>query len=397
MNTAGSNVVGGVRQSVARTSKIKLTGAVLSFVLATATVAARAEPGVTADRILIGQAASTTSPVVGGSVKEQIAGANVYFSMVNAKGGIYGRKIELKVVDDDFNPKKTPVVVKQLIDVDKVFALFMIRGAAHVEACLPILAKDRVPLVAPSTGAITLHRPVQRYVFNVRAKFQDEVSRAINQMATTGITSMGMFYADDSFGQDALDGFKTAMNARGLQPSLVQPFKRPMTDISANVQAFLKAAPQAVFVIGTGGEAVKFIKEMKKGGSTSQFITLSTNAAQSFINALGPDGRGVIITQVVPATSSGGMSIVHEYELMAKEQGVRTTDAGMEGFMGAKVLVEGLRRAGRDLTRERLVNALETFNGYDLGGIVISYGPTDHTGSDFVEMSIISEGGKVIR
>lgn len=372
--------------------------AVLSLVVAMQAGAARAEPGVTANRILIGQAASTTSSIVGGSVKEQIAGANVYFNFINSKGGVYGRKIELKVEDDNFDPKKTPEVVKQLINVDKVFALFMIRGAAHVEACMPIIEQERVPLIAPSTGAISLHRPVHRYIFNVRAKFQDEVARAVNQMATTGITNIGMFYANDSFGQDVLDGFNTSMAARGLKPALVQGFKRPMpADIGANVQAFLKTEAQAVFVIGTGGEAVRFIKEMKKAGSTSQFITLSTNAAQSFINALGPDGRGVIITQVVPGTSTGGMPIVREYSQLAKEQGVPDTSAGMEGFMGAKVLVEGLRRAGRDLTREKLVNALDTLSGYDLGGIVISYGPTDHSGSDFVEMSIISTGGKVIR
>lgn len=368
----------------------------LAATLGWAAHTARAEPGVTRNTIRIGQSAGVTGPVAG-SVKEQIAGAQVYLRTVNASGGVAGRRIELVTYDDGFDAKRTPDNVRKLLDEDKVFALFMVRGTPQNESILPIIAAQKVPLIAPLTGAITLHRPVNRYVFNVRAKYQDEVARAINHLATSGMSRIGIFYANDGFGQDVLEGYSTALQARGVQPAATVNFARPMGDISQGVAAMHKANPQAVLVIGSGSEAARIIRELRRAGSEAQFVTLSNNAADAFIRELGDDARGLIITQVVPGTNSSQMTLASEYRSLAKQQGVETSNAGMEGFMSAKVLVEGLRRAGPDLTRERLVAALEGMRDYDLGGILISYSAARHTGSSFVEMSIVSSTGKLIR
>lgn len=368
----------------------------LAATLGWAAHTARAEPGVTRNTIRIGQSAGVTGPVAG-SVKEQIAGAQVYLRTVNASGGVAGRRIELVTYDDGFDAKRTPDNVRKLLDEDKVFALFMVRGTPQNESILPIIAAQKVPLIAPLTGAITLHRPVNRYVFNVRAKYQDEVARAINHLATSGMSRIGIFYANDGFGQDVLEGYSTALQARGVQPAATVNFARPMGDISQGVAAMHKANPQAVLVIGSGSEAARIIRELRRAGSEAQFVTLSNNAADAFIRELGDDARGLIITQVVPGTNSSQMTLASEYRSLAKQQGVETSNAGMEGFMSAKVLVEGLRRAGADLTRERLVAALEGMRDYDLGGILISYSAARHTGSSFVEMSIVSSTGKLIR
>ncbi|MBY4733145.1 ABC transporter substrate-binding protein [Cupriavidus pauculus] len=357
---------------------------------------ALAEPGIGKSTIRIGQSAGVSGPVAG-SVKEQIAGAQVYLNHVNANGGLAGRKIELLTYDDGFDAKRTPDNVRKLIGEDKVFALFMVRGTPQNESILPIIGAEKVPLIAPLTGAITLHRPVNRYVFNVRAKYQDEVARAINHLATSGMSRIAIFYANDGFGQDVFEGFNTALQARGVQPAGAASFNRPMGDISQGVATVNKANPQAVMVIGSGSEAARIIREMKKAGSAAQFVTLSNNAADSFIKELGDDGKGLIITQVVPGMNSSQMSIASEYRGMAKAQKVEPSNAGMEGFMSAKVLVEGLRRAGPEPTREKLIAALENLRDYDLGGILISYSPTRHTGSSFVEMSIVSSTGKLIR
>jgi len=357
---------------------------------------ALAEPGIGKSTIRIGQSAGVSGPVAG-SVKEQIAGAQVYLNHVNANGGVAGRKIELLTYDDGFDAKRTPDNVRKLIGEDKVFALFMVRGTPQNESSLPIIGAEKVPLIAPLTGAITLHRPVNRYVFNVRAKYQDEVARAINHLATSGMSRIAIFYANDGFGQDVFEGFNTALQARGVQPAGAASFNRPMGDISQGVATVNKANPQAVMVIGSGSEAARIIREMKKAGSAAQFVTLSNNAADSFIKELGDDGKGLIITQVVPGMNSSQMSIASEYRGMAKAQKVEPSNAGMEGFMSAKVLVEGLRRAGPEPTREKLIASLENLRDYDLGGILISYSPTRHTGSSFVEMSIVSSTGKLIR
>ncbi|MBU66163.1 MAG: ABC transporter permease [Cupriavidus sp.] len=361
-----------------------------------APMTALAEPGIGKSTIRIGQSAGVSGPVAG-SVKEQIAGAQVYLNHVNANGGVAGRKIELLTYDDGFDAKRTPDNVRKLIGEDKVFALFMVRGTPQNESILPIIGAEKVPLIAPLTGAITLHRPVNRYVFNVRAKYQDEVARAINHLATSGMSRIAIFYANDGFGQDVFEGFNTALQARGVQPAGAASFNRPMGDISQGVATVNKANPQSVMVIGSGSEAARIIREMKKAGSAAQFVTLSNNAADSFIKELGDDGKGLIITQVVPGMNSSQMSIASEYRGMAKAQKVEPSNAGMEGFMSAKVLVEGLRRAGPEPTREKLIAALENLRDYDLGGILISYSPTRHTGSSFVEMSIVSSTGKLIR
>ncbi|EYS93693.1 ABC transporter permease [Cupriavidus sp. SK-4] len=368
----------------------------LAATLGWAAQTALAEPGVTRNTIRIGQSAGVTGPVAG-SVKEQIAGAQVYLRTINANGGVAGRRIELVTHDDGFDAKRTPDNVRKLIDEDKVFALFMVRGTPQNESILPIIAAQKVPLVAPLTGAITLHRPVNRYVFNVRAKYQDEVARAINHLATSGMSRIGIFYANDGFGRDVLEGYNAALQARGVQPAATASFARPMGDITQSVAAMNKANPQAVLVIGSGSEAARIIRELRGAGSEAQFVTLSNNAADSFIRELGNDARGLIITQVVPGTNSSQMTLASEYRSLAKQQGVEPSNAGMEGFMSAKVLVEGLRRAGPDLTRERLVTALEGMRDYDLGGILISYSAERHTGSSFVEMSIVSSTGKLIR
>jgi ABC-type branched-subunit amino acid transport system substrate-binding protein len=368
----------------------------LAATLGWAAQTALAETGVTRNTIRIGQSAGITGPVAG-SVKEQIAGAQVYLRTINASGGVAGRRIELVTHDDGFDAKRTPDNVRKLIDEDKVFALFMVRGTPQNESILPIIAAQKVPLVAPLTGAITLHRPVNRYVFNVRAKYQDEVARAINHLATSGMSRIGIFYANDGFGRDVLEGYSAALQARGVQPAATASFARPMGDITQSVAAMNKANPQAVLVIGSGSEAARIIRELRRAGSEAQFVTLSNNAADSFIRELGADARGLIITQVVPGTNSSQMTLASEYRSLAKQQGVEPSNAGMEGFMSAKVLVEGLRRAGPDLTRERLVTALEGMRDYDLGGILISYSAERHTGSSFVEMSIVSSTGKLIR
>lgn len=373
-----------------------IAGGMLAAALGWVAPTACAEPGVTKTSIRIGQSAGVTGPVAG-SVKEQIAGAQVYLKTVNANGGVGGRRIELVTYDDGFDAKRTPDNVRKLIQDDKVFALFMVRGTPQNESILPIIAAEKVPLVAPLTGAITLHRPVNRYVFNVRAKYQDEVARAINHLSTSGMNRIAIFYASDGFGQDVFEGFSTALQARGTQPAASANFARPMGDISQGVASVNKAKPQAVLVIGSGSEAARIIRELRKAGSEAQFVTLSNNAADSFIKELGEDARGLIITQVVPGTNSSQMTLASEYRSMARQQGIEPTNAGMEGFMSAKVLVEGLRRAGSDLTRERLINALEAMRDYDLGGILISYSPQRHTGSSFVEMSIVSSTGKLIR
>lgn len=346
--------------------------------------------------IRIGQSAGLTGPVAG-VVGEQITGAQVYLNSVNAKGGVAARKIELITYDDGFDAKRTAANVQTLVREDKVLALFMIRGTSQAESALPILTEAKVPLVAPLTGAESMYRPFNRYVFNVRARYQDEVARAVSHLATTGVVRVGIFHSTDTFGKDIVDGYNSALESHKLKPTGVATYSRPMGDISEAAAALARSKPQAVLVAASGSEATRIIHELRKAGSDAQLVTLSNNAADSFVKDLGPDGHGLIITEVAPGTNASQMSIAMEYRSQARLQGVPASNAGMEGYMSAKVLVEGIRRAGPEPTRERLVTALESLRNFDLGGITINYTPTSHAGSSFVELSIVSSSGKLIR
>lgn len=382
------HLAGGFRSALFKLSLALAAGALVPN--------ASADPGVHAEHVVIGQAAGLTGANAG-AVKEFTAGANAWLRNVNERGGIHGRRVELITKDDGFDPKRTPAVATELLAQDKVFALFGTRGTPHTESILGMLDKEGVPLIAPSTGATSMHKPVRPMVFNVRSKYQDEVAHAVRQLTTTGVKQIAIFYADDGFGKDAYEGFTQALAKTGLKPSMVQSAKRPLGDIKASVEAIAKSDASAVFVIFSGSEAVRVIREIKALNPQQQFLTLSNNASQAFVKELGEAGRGVMVSQAVPGSSADGMTIHGEFQSMCKKYGVEPTSPALEGYMGARVLTEALARAGKDLSRQKLVKALESMRNFDLGGVAISFSPEDHTGSSFVEMSIIGSDGRFVR
>ncbi len=352
---------------------------------------AHAEDGVTDAKILIGQTIGLTGTIAA-PVKEMNEGANAYIASVNSRGGINGRKIELITLDDKFDAKLAAANAEVLIKKEHVFALFQNRGTPLTEAILPIIAANKVPLIAPSTGAMVFHSPVNPLLFNVRAKYQDEVKKGVEHFTTIGATKIGLLHVDDSFGKDGLAGFVSAMNDRSLIPAVITSFPRVKPDYAATADAIVKANPSALIIVSSSANTVEVIKAIRAKGSMVQIMTLSNNSSQSFVQDLGPAGNGVIVSQITPAPNSVTTGLGKEFMALAKASNTTVSYAAMEGFVAAKVLVEGLKRAGRTLTRESFVRAMESMQKFDLGGVMISYTATDHTGSEFVEMTMISNG-----
>lgn len=359
-------------------------------------VAAQAEEGVTDKTILIGQTVPLTGQVAG-AVKEMNEGARAYIDSVNRSGGVHGRRIEIRTLDDRFDPATAAANAERLVRQERIFAMFLNRATPHTEAILPILAATGVPLVAPSTGAAIFHTPVNRLLFNVRAKYQDEVAKAVEHFATVGVHEIGLLHVDDSFGRDAMAGFKAAMDARKLKPAIVATFDRAKPDIAAAVRAALGARPQAVIIVGSATTTADLIRGIRAAGSRMQVMTLSNNSSHAFVKSLGADGLGVIVSQVTPAPHLVSTTLGQEFKVAASVSGATVSYAAMEGFVAAKVLVEGLRRAGRNLTRDAFIRALESMQKVDLGGLLVSYGPNDHTGSEFVELTMVGKDGRLIR
>lgn len=367
-----------------------------AVLLAGTTFSVSAEDGVTDTTIKIGQTVGLTGTVAA-PVKEMNEGANAYFAKINKQGGVHGRKIEMVVLDDKFDPALTLANAETLIKKERVFALFLGRGTPHTQGILPLITANNVPLLAPSTGAVIFHEPPHPLLFNIRAKYQDEVIKAVEHFNTIGIKNIGLLHVDDAFGQDGLDGFNKAMAMHKLTPAIITKFERVKPDYAATAANIIKANPSALIIVSSAKNTVEVIKAIRAQGGRMQIMTQSNNSSAAFVKDLGPAGVGVIVTQVAPAPHMLSTKLGQEFNAAAKETGATISYAAIEGFMNAKVLVEGLRRAGRNLTREGFVRALESMQRVDFGGLMVTYGPNDHTGSEFVELTMIGRDGRFIR
>jgi len=346
-------------------------------------------------QILIGQTAGFTGAVAAG-VKETTDGAKLYIDSINAKGGINGQKIELISLDDKFDPKLADENARILIEDKNVVAIFLNRGTPHTQAIIPWLDKHGVPLIAPSTGAMVLHQPVQKHVFNVRATYQREAEKAIAHLVTISMTKIAIIYVDDSFGQDGLVGAQKGLTAAGLTPVILEKVDRAKPDYTKVVPEIAKSGAQAIMIIATGGSVADGIKAIREAGNSAQIVTLSNNASAGFVKSLGDNARGIIVSQVFP--NSLNFALVKEATDMARAKDIlEVSPAMLEGFASAKVLVEALRRVSGKITRDKLQAVLDGFGKFDLGGLEVSYGPKDHTGLDFSDLSIISSAGKFRR
>ena len=368
---------------------IAVSGCLLALWLAT--------PAAAWAQIRIGQPSGFTGAVAAG-VKENTEGARLYLDAVNAKGGINGQKVELVSVDDQFDPKKTVAAATELLDKQGVVALFLNRGTPHAEALLPLLAERKVPLVAPSTGAMVLHQPVNPWVFNVRAPYQREAARAVEHLAGLGISRMVVLQTDDSFGADAALGANAGFDKVGQKPLWLEKFPRDKPDFTALAQKVRQSDAQAVLFLGSAGSVATGTRALREAGSKAQVVTLSNNASEGFIKLLGEHARGVIVTQVFPHERSVAYALTKEAMDLARTKGLPgVSPAMMEGFAAAKVLAEGLRRAGPNPTGPKLRDALEGLKSFDLGGLTLGYSPTDHSGMDFTDLAIIDASGKFRR
>jgi branched-chain amino acid transport system substrate-binding protein len=349
--------------------------------------------GLCAAQILIGQTAGFTGTVAAG-VKETTDGAHLYFDAVNAKGGVNGHAIELISLDDKFDPKLAAENAKTLITQKNVTALFLTRGTPHTQAILPLLTEFKVPLVGPSTGAMVLHQPVHPWLFNVRSTYQREAERAVQHLSLIGIERIGVIHVDDSFGADLLEGAKKGFAAVAKSPAFIEKFSREKWDFGKIAPLVSSTEVQAVLFMGSGNAVAEGIAAIRAAGSRAQIVTFSNNASGGFVKSLKENARGVIVTQVFPYERSLAAPMVKEAHDLAEAKGLPgVTPAMLEGFAAAKVLVAGLRRAGANPTRVKLQHALDGLDKLDLGGLEVSYSPTDHTGLDFVDLSIIGADG----
>jgi ABC-type branched-subunit amino acid transport system substrate-binding protein len=383
------------------------------------------ETGVTEDQIVIGSslALSGHAGYLGMQYKY---GALAYLHYVNDHGGINGRRIKVLWEDDGYDPQRTIVNTKKLIEEDRVFCLFDYVGSATTVKVLPILENQKIPLVGVLSGTQFLREPFKRYVFNIRSSYYKEIDTVMaHAVKDLGLKKIAVFYQYDTYGMDGLKGAETALKTYGLSPVAAENYERGTLDIENALEKIRASGAEMVVMAGIYGPCAKFILEGKKRGFRPIYYNLSFVGPEKLMEMLGAEGQGEILTLVtppIPRTPSGQAAVkeessapggagqaktatvrlndmkgIAEYEDILKQYfPVTPSSVSFEGFLNAKVLVEGLKRCGTDLTREKFIHALESIRDLDLGvGVPLSFSASDHQGLKEVYLVKI-DGGEMI-
>ncbi|HZF19264.1 MAG TPA: ABC transporter substrate-binding protein [Burkholderiales bacterium] len=350
--------------------------------------------GVTKTSILIGQSSpfSGSNKELGDDIRE---GLQAYFKQINDAGGVNGRTIELVALDDANDAKRSGENARILIEQRGVLALVGYASATLSLPALPYVEKARIAFIGPFTGAEPM-RAFRRNVYNIRASYADELEKIVDFYTTTGMKKFSVIHYDDAVGKENLAAVETALARRGLKPASIGALKRNQTDLGVAVADVVKAAPDVVIATTLYKTTGDFIKGARTAGSNAQFASTSFVGASALATELGDQGMGVVVAQVVPPYSRASIQVVREYQAaIAKSLGKKDYSfTSLESFIGAKVLVEGIRRAGANPTRESLMKALDGMQNFNVGGYVVDFTPTNHNGSKFVELTAISKSGR---
>jgi ABC-type branched-subunit amino acid transport system substrate-binding protein len=351
--------------------------------------------------LLIGQVAPL-SGVLSTTGQQMVLGGKVWFDAVNAQGGVHGQKIKTVVLDDGYKVDETERLTRELVADPQVVALFGFAGTANVGKLLQdkVLEQAAIPLVAPYTGGEPLRKPFNPWIFHVRAGYADEAEHMVKQLVTQGIQRVAVLYQNDAFGKAGLEGVEAAMTRRKLKIAAAAPYERNTDDVKLAVETIRKVQAQAVIMIAINKPAAAFVKQYREAGGGGQLFNISVVDPAELVRLAGIDAaRGLGISQVVPYPYQASLPVVREFHRLMKQY-APTADinyTNFEEFLGAKVLVEALRRAGPNPTRASVMKALESLNPYDLGGISVAFSKENRVGSRFVEVTVISSSGKLLK
>jgi branched-chain amino acid transport system substrate-binding protein len=366
----------------------------LLFALCAATHAG--DKGVTAGEIKLGASAVLSGPL-GPQTRDYGAGSRLYFDAVNAAGGVHGRKISYTTLDDGFDVKRAVENTTRLIEEEGVFMIYNSTGTAQTAAILPLLEQSRTIAFGPVTGASAFREKVNPHIFHVRAGYANEARRIVSQLKQTGITRVAVFYQDDGLGKTLLAELKSAAAAEKSEFVAEIRLDPKQPDFAAAAAATQKAQPQAVILGTAGTNFTNYVKAVQQTSAKPGFYGFSVASLDVINRELKEQARGIVLAQIMPSLRDHTIPVVAEYLKLLRE---RASDAApsasqFEGFVHAKLLVEGLRRAGRNLTTESFIKAMEGAGEIGFGRFVAKYSKQSHNGSAYVELAIIDNAGQL--
>jgi branched-chain amino acid transport system substrate-binding protein len=360
---------------------------------------AQTTPGVTEKEIVIGSCAALEGPsrFLG---RETVTGAETYFRMVNDEGGINGRKLKLVSFDDNYDPEKAQGCWDKLMG-DKPFALGFFVGTPTAVKYVPLAEKNQIPIVGLFTGAQTLYTPLRHWVINVRASYFDETRAQVDGLwKDLHYRRIGIIYPDDSFGAAVLLGVQTALTANGGAPVAAASYERQSNLTASAIETVRAANPDAVIVVGPSNTVAPIVKQAHAKGWKPLFVTVSFVGTDELIQQAGEDAEGMVITQVVPPYYLTDLKTVALYRrtMLKYAPASKPNFVSLEGFVDAMVLVEGLKKAGKDLTREGLIHGLESIHEWDAGlgqELKVDFSAKDHKGFEHVIPTVV-RGGRAV-
>jgi branched-chain amino acid transport system substrate-binding protein len=332
-----------------------------------------------------------------GSGRGMKVGVHAYFKAVNEKGGINGRKLDLVTLDDQMVTDKTVDGLLKLVEEQKVFAVVGSVGTSNCVASLPIVKEYKLPYINPRTGATELRTPVIREVIHIRASYQQEVDKIVDQLVKEGAKRFAVFYQNDGLGTDILASTENAVKRHGLSVVSKGSFERRTVAVNAGLASIMAGKPDAIIVGAVYAPGAEFIKLARQEGVKAHLAACSFAGGSNLVKAVGPAAEGLIMTQVVPELGDLTLPITKEckeaIEKNPEEVGFNTVS--MEGCMAAKSMVMALEKAGNPPTQAGFLNAYESMKDADMGGIKLSFTPGDHQGQDNVYLQIV-QGSKLV-
>lgn len=348
-------------------------------------------------RIVLGQSAAFSGPAAQLGIQFN-QGAKLFFDQLNAAGGVGKRMVEIRTLDDGYEPDRCAENTRKLL-ADDVFALFGYVGTPTSLAALPLFTQAKVPFFAPFTGAESLRQPFNRLVFHVRASYYDETALIVRQLVNLGVKKIAVFHQNDAYGKAGLDGVNKALAEHKLPLAGAATVERNSVDVAAAVEKLVAAKPDAVVQIAAYGASAAFVRAARKAGFGGTFYNVSFVGTQALADELGKDGAGVVVSQVVPSPYQPSRQITREFLDAIKKAGdkVQPNYSSMEGFLAARIFTEGLRQAAASgkISRDSFISGMEGLGTQVISGFPVSFGPNDHTASSFVEMSMLTGDGRV--
>lgn len=354
------------------------------------------EPGLSAKTITIGCSAAMTGPLASFG-KDIRQGTEAAMAQINARGGIHGRTLQLQMVDDGYVPQRTADNVKQMFSKGSAFALLSCVGTPNNAAILPLVEDSGIPYVAPWTGASSL-RKGYRSVFHVRASYTDEMRRLVQRLTGMGLKGIGIVHLDNAYGREMLEDATRELAGQGLQPALQLAVATDGKNVAEVLDKVLAAHPSAVLLATAGTVSADLVRGLRKHSPGLLLAGLSVTLPNDSLVGLGKDARGMALTMVVPAPHQGKLQLVRDYQAAMRADNQQEFSLGsLEAYVNARVLAEGLERAGRDPAQSRLRTALAGIRRWDLGGFAVDYASqAPYAGSGFVELGVLGDSGRFL-